>query len=416
MQVLRLSGRLWRHGDFLKLWTAQAVSDFGARITREGLPMAAVLTMGAKPAELGVLAALTTGPAVIVGLVSAGWVDRLRRRPLLIGADVVRAAILLTIPLAALLHRLSMVQLYLAAALVGGTSVLFDIVDHAYLPGLIPRDCLMEGNGKLGATESLAEIGGPALAGVLFQALTAPFAIAANALTYLISAAFLSGIRQRELEPSAAAVDQRPSWRGDVAAAAAAIAADPRVRPLFLMGLGQSLFGNAFAPLYVVFTIRTLHLTPTMLGATIAVGGVGALAGAILAPGLSARLGLGPTIIAASFGSGAAALLIPLAQGAPPLAMAVLMAAQLFGDSLAVAANVPAVSLRQSVLPPEMLGRTAAVFRASQGAMAVIGAIAGGILGGTVGVRTTLAGAAVGLTLSAAFVLASPLRRRGASR
>src|SRR5437879_1442119 len=189
---------LWRHGDFLRLWAAQTVSDFGARITREGLPMMAVLGLAASPAELGLLAALASGPALLVGLAAGDFVDHTARRPILIATDLARAAILITLPLAAWLHLLSMLQVYAAAALVGASSVLFDIADHAYLPGLVGKSLLTDANAKISATESVAEMGGPALAGLLFQWLTAPVAVAVNAATYVLSALLLMRIRAPE--------------------------------------------------------------------------------------------------------------------------------------------------------------------------------------------------------------------------
>jgi len=202
--------------DFRKLWAAQAVSGFGARITREGLPMMAVLVLAASPGQLGLLAALSTAPALVVGLAAGGFVDRTRRRGVLITADLVRAAVLLTLPATAVLGVLNIWLVYGAAALVAGASVLFDIADHAYLPGLIDRDQLTDGNARLSATESVAEIAGPALAGLLFQWLTAPFAVAVNAVTYAISAVFLGTIRKPEPEPDRSG--PAPVWRQDVAA------------------------------------------------------------------------------------------------------------------------------------------------------------------------------------------------------
>ncbi|MBV9905788.1 MAG: MFS transporter, partial [Alphaproteobacteria bacterium] len=198
MSFFRPTGALWRHAGFMRLWAAQTVSSFGARITREGLALASVLTIDAKPWQLGILAALALGPGLIVGMVAGGFVDRSRKRHIMIGADLARTAVLATVPVAAWLHILSMNQLYVVALAMGGLSVLFNIADRAYLPHLIAREHLMEGNTKLSTTDSLAEIGGPALAGSLVQLLTAPFAIAVNAGTYLFSAIFLFAIRERE--------------------------------------------------------------------------------------------------------------------------------------------------------------------------------------------------------------------------
>ncbi|NBU28670.1 MAG: MFS transporter, partial [Caulobacteraceae bacterium] len=255
---------LWRHADFLKLWAAQAVSAFGSRITREGLPMAAVLTLDATPAQLGILAALGLGPGVVVGLFAGGWIDRSRRRPLLIGSDLVRMALLLTIPLAGWTGLLAMPQLYVVAALVGAAGVIFAIADHAYLPSLIGRDQLMEGNARLEASDSVAEIGGPALAGLLFQLFSASMAILGNAATYLFSAVLLAFIRTPEPPLKAARKDRHPLE--GLVFGARAIWAQPLVRPLLALTVVQSLFGSFFASLYVLMAIRTLGLSTGLLG------------------------------------------------------------------------------------------------------------------------------------------------------
>ena len=402
-------GPLWRHADFLRLWSAQTVSAFGARITREGLPLAAVLTLRAPPAQLGVLAALSLAPGLIVGLTAGGLVDRSRRRGLLIGADIARMAVLLTVPLAAWLHLLSMGQLYIAAVLVGAASVLFEIADHAYLPGLVGQAGLLDANAKQSVTDSLAEIGGPALAGVLIQALNAPMAIAVNAATYLVSALFLGGIKTREATPPPGQAHDHLGR--DLRDGIAIILAHPLLRPLFLTAATSSLFGAFFAGLYVVFAIRTLQLTPALLGLTVAVGGVSALIGALFGPAMIRRLGVGPAYLAAATLSGASALLIPLARGAGAGAMLFLVLAQLLGDGFGVIAGVGATSLRQSVTPPQSLGRVGAVFQAGPGGLAIVGAIAGGLLAGRLGMRPTLLIAALGCLSAPVWCVFSPLVR-----
>lgn len=404
-----LNGNLWRHADFLRMWAAQAVSAFGARITREGLPLAAVLTIEATPFELSVLAALSMGPGLVVGLLAGGYVDRSRRRPILIAMDILRAVILMTVPAAAWSGLLAMPQLYVVAACVGAASVLFDIADNAYLPSLIASDDLIEGNAKINATGSVAEIGGPALSGVLFQLLTVPVAIAVNAATYVVSAGFLAAI-QTPPPP----LDEAPSLREDMALGLSAIIRDPFVRPIFVITLAEAFFGSFLAGLYVLYAIETLGLTPAMMGLTIAVGGLGALAGAVLGPVLVERLGVGRTILLAALGYGAVSVLIPLAQGEPWLAMLVLMIAQFVGDGLAVAGSVVAVSLRQTVLPLNIMGRVGAAFHVGTGSLAVLGALLGGALATTLGIRETLFIAAAGLVLAPIWAMLSPLWRLNA--
>jgi Na+/melibiose symporter-like transporter len=407
VSISKSTGVLWRHAGFMRLWAAQAISTFGARIARTGLPLAAVLTIHARPAEVGLLAALATAPELFVGLFAGGFVDRSRRRPIMISADLVRAAVLLMVPLAAVFHLLSMVELYIAAALVGAASALFGIADHAYLPSLLPRQDLVEGNAKLAVTESISEIGGPALAGILVQILTAPIAIGLNALTYLGSAALLAIIRAEEV--SNAETRRRNRWHHDIGAGLRVILGSPLVRPLFVMAIISPLFGGFFAALYTIFAIQVLGLSATMLGITIGVGGVGALLGASASPALCRRFGLGPTIAVGFFASAMSAFFVPLASGSMALKVTMLMAAQLFGDSLAVAAIIPSSSLRQTVLPAGMLGRTAALFQAGAGASAVVGAVLGGLLGELLGVRTALFIAAGGTLAVTTIGLLSPL-------
>jgi Transmembrane secretion effector len=400
---------LWRQGDFLRLWAAQTVSDFGARITREGLPMMAVLGLAASPAQLGVLSALASGPALLVGLAAGDFVDHTARRPILIATDLARAAILITLPLAAWLHLLSMLQVYAAAALVGASSVLFDIADRAYLPGLVGKPLVTDANAKISATESVAEMGGPALAGLLFQWLTAPIAVAVNAATYVLSALLL--MRIRGPEPGSHAGTRRRGWVDGVVTGARTAWGEPRVRVLLIMtGIG-GLFGGFFSALYIAFVLRDLGLGPVLLGLGIATGGVGALAGSALAQPMARALGVGPTICLAGVLSALGTMIVLLAPSNPGGAMTALMVSQFLGDAFGVVPLILAGSLWQSVLPQTVLGRVGATLRAVAGGAAVTGALAGGALGQALGLRQTLFLAVAGLLLGPLFGALSPLRQ-----
>lgn len=412
--VSRAAGPLSGQSDFLRLWAAQSVSSIGALIAREGLPLAAVLTLHSGPLAIGLLAALRAAAALLVGLFTGGLVDRRRRKRILIMADLGRAAILVAIPAAAFAHRLAIAEIYLAAALVGALNVLFDMADHAYLPSLIPPRLLLAANARLAMTESVAEIGGPSLAGVLFALLTAPIAIVVNALTYLASAAILATIRSQEPPPAStgpSAPGLSPTVWLDMATGFRLTFASPVVRALFLSAATSALFGGFFSALYIVFAVTRLGLSPALLGATIAVGGVGSVVGAALAGRLARRLGIGPAIAAAGLAAAAFTVFIPLAGGGRWRAAGMLMVAQLFGDALATAALIYAKSVRQSVLPPEVMGRVGGAFAAGPGALAVAGALIGGWLGQTFGVRPPLYIACAGLGLAPLWCLASPLSR-----
>lgn len=402
------SGALWAHAGFMRLWAAQTVSSFGARIAREGFAMTAILAIHAAPSELGVLTALARGPGAVVGLVAGGIVDRSRRRHVMIFSDLVRVALILTVPVAAWLHLLTMMQLYVCAALVGGANVLFEIADHAFLPSLIDRDFLMDGNAKLSTTDAVAEIGGPAMAGTLFQLFTAPFAMLVTAITYFISALFLFTVPACELPPEKLA--KKPRWYSDVADGFNAIVAEPLVRPLLWMGTIFPFFGSFFGPLYLLFGLKVIGLSPALMGLNIACGGVGALFGANLSSTLARRIGIGPTIWGCCLAYTAFLMLVPLAQGPLWFGTTLLMVAQLGGDGFAVAFMIPATSLRQAVLPAALLGRVAAFFQAVSGGMTVIGAILGGLLGEWLGIRETLFIAVIGMAVAPLFVFFSPLR------
>lgn len=404
-----ISGVLWRHSDFMRLWAAQTVSSIGARIAREGLALASVLTIDAKPFQLGILAALIMGPSVVVGFFAGGFVDRSRKRAIMVGTDVIRALVLLSVPVAAWFHILRMEQLYVVGALIGGANILFDISDHAYLPHLIGRDALMEGNTKLSTTESLAEVGGPALAGILVQALTAPFAIAVNAATYVVSALFLGAIATKEPVPENAKI--RPTLLSDLAQGYSAMAATPVLRPLLFMSIVSPLFGGVFSALYVIFAIKTLGLSPALMGLTVAVGGIGSLAGTAISRRFAAWLGIGRAIVVGFVVSAVSAIFVPLASGPLVLKLASLMVAQFVGDSMAVAAMIPAASLRQSLIPRDRLGRAAAFLSVGAGASAVVGALTGGALGSAFGPRMALFASVAGLVVMPVWASTTPLWR-----
>ncbi len=397
---------LWRHPAFLKLWAAQTVSSFGARIAREGLPMTAVLVLGAPPAAMGALAAVGLAAYALVGLAAGALADRTPRRALMIAADLGRALVMIAVPAAALLHVLSIGLLAGALALTSALTVIFDVADHAFLPSIVGQTQLVDGNARLAATDAAAEIGGPAAAGLLFQLLSAPVAVGASALTYLGSAVFLAGLPpERRGAPAAEPGSLAPLSGFRI------VLAHRLVRPIWLMAVAGDFFGWFFGALYTLYALRGLRLSTAELGLTIAAGGVGALVGAAIAPALSRRLGPGRAIVTAGFAMALATFLIPLAGGAPLVAMALLIAAQLTGDALRTVLEVAQTSLRQVALPTAELGRTAGAFATAQGLAGVAGALIGGALGGWIGPRETLLLAAAGLAATPLIGLASPLWR-----
>ncbi len=416
------SRRLLADPDFLKLWSAQAISELGSRITREGIPLTALLVLHAGAVRMGLLNALGGIAVLVFGLAAGVWIDRLRRRPVLIAADLGRAALLASIPAAALAGRLGMGQLYAVAALAGVMTVFFNVADQSYLPALVDRDRILEANSKLTLSSTIAEIAGPGLTGFLVQAITAPIAILFDALSFLASALLLAGIRKREPPPPS-----RPPEHVLTATLAGVrqIFADPVLRPLGLRSATAWVFHGFLGALYLLFAIDVLRLRPAVLGIVIATGGAGAMAGAFLAQRLERRVPLGPTLLATSAVYGLTLFLIPLAgMAAPPasspagaaspagsLAVALLIAVQLIGDMTFTVYSINEVSVRQLVAPADLLGRINAGMQLLTRGVYPIGALIGGYLGERLGIRPTLALAAAGMLLSTLWLLPSPLRR-----
>jgi MFS family permease len=399
---------LWRHGDFLRLWSAQSVSDFGAWITRTGLPMMAVLALAASPIQLGLLAAMSSAAALLVGLTAGDFIDHTARRQILIAMDVARALILIVLPVAAWLGLLNMVEVYAAAALVAAAGVLFDIADHAYLPGLVGKPLILDANAKLSLTESLAEMSGPAVAGILFQWLTAPIAVAVNAATYLLSALLLARIRTPE--PPISHTAPRRGWVDGVVTGARTSWEEPRVRMLLIMTGTGALFGGFFAALYIAFVLRTLGLSPALLGLGIAAGGGGALVGALLAQPMARWLGVGPTICLTGVLSALGTMIVLVAPATRVGGTVMLVVSQIIGDVFGIIPLILVSSLRQTILPPNLLGRVGATFRVAGGGAAVVGALVGGALGQAFGMRETLLMAIAGLLIGPIAGMFSPLR------
>jgi len=317
---------LFRHSDFRKLWAGQAISQLGSGITATALPLAAVLTLSASPAQIGMLSGVNGAAVLGFGLFAGAWADRLRRRPILIAADLGRAAVLATIPLAAAFHRLTMGHLYLAAAAGASLTVLFDVSYQAYLPSLVGAENLLEGNSKLALTESFAGVAGPGITGVLTQLITAPFAILADAASFVCSAISVWLIRKPEL-PAPRAPHRRIAK--EIVEGLGATWSDPILRALTKRTAAASFFLGVFGSLYFLFAIRDLRLSAALLGVVISVGGAASLLGALLSQRLVSQFGFGVTLIASAIVPGLGNLLLPLAHGSIAACAVFLIAAQL---------------------------------------------------------------------------------------
>ena len=403
----RLSG-LWHNPDFVKLWVGQTISNFGSGITGIALPLTAVLLLSASPVQMGVLGALDGLAVVVFGLLAGVWVDRVRRRPLLIASDLGRALLLGSIPLAALTGMLSLTQLYGVAALVGILTVFFNVADESYLPTLIPQEQLVEANSKLAMSDSLAEMSGPALAGPLVQLLSAPLAIVFDALSFLVSALGVGLIRTSEPQPKPAA-QQQSAWRESIEGLRT-LRRDSRLRALAISGGLFNFFGNFIGTLYILYIVRELHMSALIVGFLVAAGGVSALVGTFIARRVIRRIGLGFSIGGMLAFYGLTGSLIVFAHGSLWLAATFLFAAQLIGDASVSIYFIAEVSLRQSIIPNDLLGRVNASMQlVTRGALPV-SAILAGILGEMIGLRLTIAIGVLGVISAGLWLLLSPVR------
>lgn len=379
---------LWRHRDFLRLWAAQAVSAYGSRITRTALPIIAIVALDQPEAIIGVLVATQLAPGVVLALFAGGWIDRGNKRRILIAADLVRAIAVVSLTIAWAAGALTMVHLLVVGATVGAASAMFAITDNAYLPSLIGKQHLAEGNAKLEATEAIAEITGPASAGALIAALGAPLAVAIDAATYVWSAVMLGRI-QTALAPADPSEPSRSmSLRGgDLEVGMRAVFGHSIVRPIVVSHMVWSLSGGFFMALYTPYCLRVLDLDTTTFGVVIAMGGVGSLAGALLSRTFVRSIGLGRTLVITSALSLVCALFIPLARGPYAATVALLIAHQLLSDGFSVAFVIQAVTLRQTVLRHDVLGRANAAIHVCTASLLPIGALIAGFAAEAIGTR-----------------------------
>ena len=399
---------LWRNSDFLKLWLGQTVSLTGTMIGGFAMPLVAVLTLEATPLQLGLLRTFDILPAILVGLFAGVWVDRLRRRPIMVAVDIARALVLLTIPAAALLGELRIEQLYVVAVLVGVLTLLFDVAYRSYLPTLVGREALVEGNAKISASNSVVEVAGFGLAGVLVQWLTAPIAIVVDAFSFLISAISLGTIRHRE--PPPAPLEQRESALDEVREGVRVIARSPTLRALALYEGWDQLFIHMWVAMLFLFLTRDLHLEPILFGPLFGIGGISSLAGAFLAGPLTRRFGLGPTLVGARAVGVASCLLVPMAGGPTLVAAAFVGGAQAF-DAAGTIAEINKDTLIQGTTPDRLLGRVNAGLQMVRWGAMLAGSLIGGVLGQTIGVRETMWVGAVGALPAVMFLALSPIPR-----
>ena len=399
---------LWRNRDFLVLWTGDTISQFGSQFTQLAVPLAAVLTLGATALEVGLLEAAGFLPFLLIGLPAGVWVDRVRRRPVMILADLGRLLALATIPLASAFATLTLIHLAAVVVVVGVCTVFFDVAYAGLLPGLVRRSQLPDANGKLQASQSAGQVAGPGLAGAVVGAFGAPAALGIDAATFGVSAAALLGLRQREPKPEPKPAGER-SMRRELGEGIRYLRRHPLLRPIASCTATFNFAGGISGAVLTIFQVRTLGLAPTAIGLIFAVANVGTLLGALVATRLAKALGIGRAIVVAGVCSGLGGIGIPLATRATAVPVLVVSSALIgFG---AVAYNVNQVSLRQSITPDRMLGRMTATMRFVVLGVLPIGAVLGGIAGGVFGIRTTLWISAAIASVSVVWVMLSPVAK-----
>jgi MFS family permease len=403
----RLTG-LWRHPDFLKLWAGRTISLAGSGVTMLALPLTAATVLEATPAQMGILEATGALPALLLGLFAGAWVDRRRRRPILIAADLGRAVLMALIPAAAVLHVLRIEHLYVTTFLLSGLGLCFGVAHGPFLLSLVGRENLVEGNSKLEVSRSAAEIVGPGLAGALVELVTAPLAISVDTLSYLASGFFLWLIRAPEPAPSPPE-RQQSVWR-QIGEGLRLVTGDRSLRAIAGCIGTLGLFNSILEAVFILYLTRELEIGPGLLGLIFATGSVGFLIGALLPGRASRRLGLGPSIIGGILLAALSDLLIPLVGGPVLVIVVVLVISEfLFGLGLTIY-NVGQASLRQAITPDHLQGRVNATMGVIASASVPLGGLLGGVLGTALGLRATLVVAAVGEVLSVAWLVSSPLR------
>jgi MFS family permease len=410
MRSLWPRGGLWRHPDFLKLWSAETISQFGSQVDDLAIGFVAIVVLDASAFEVAVIGTLSFLPFILFTLPAGVWVDRLRRRPVLIAGDFGRAALLATVPIAYVADVLTLWQLYAVVFLVGTFQVFFDVAYMSYLPSLVEREQIIEGNSKLELSRSAAQVGGPGFAGALVEIFTAPYAVLVDAISFVGSGLFLLGIRKPEEKPERATVDGRKTslWT-ELKEGLRFVLDNPNLRAQAGCTATSNLFSSLAFVIFLVFAVRELGLSAGVIGIIFSVGAAGSLLAAFTANRLSRRFGIGPTTIAAGVLWGPATIAIGFAPEGNA-AIPVLITAQLVSAYSIVTYNLVQVSYRQAICPPRLQGRMNSVMRFLVWGTIPVGTLTGGALGTWIGLRETIVIGGIGTTLAVLWIVFSPQR------
>jgi MFS family permease len=401
------TGGLWRHPEFVKLWSAETVSQFGTQISQLALPLAAIDVLHASAFEVAALATVEFLPFLLVSLPAGVWVDRLPRRPILVVADLARAGLLASIPIAYFLDALTIWQMYGVGFLVGIATVFFDVAYQSYLPALVRRDQIVDGNAKLEISRTTAQFGGPGLAGLLIGWLKAPVAILLDAISFLGSALFIFAIRKQE--PARDEREPRRKMRVELREGLSYVLGHPYLKNIAACTGLFNFFGSLGFAVVLVFARRELELSPQAIGLALTLGNIGGLLAAFTATRVAGRFGVGRTIIGSAIVGGPMFLVIPFAPHGNA-ALAVLVPAWIVGAFTNVVYNVTQVSLRQAITPERIQGRMNSVMRFIVWGTIPLGSFAGGVIASQIGLKSTLIVGGIGSCLPFLPVLLSPVR------
>ncbi len=398
-------GSLWRDGNFLRMWGGQAFSQFGAQITELAVPVLAVLILGASEFQLGLLNAAGVAAFLLVGLPAGAWIDRMRKRHVMIVADLVRAAALAILPLLWWLGMLQMWHLYAVALVMGVATVFFDVSYQSIVPSLVRPAQIAEANGKLESTHQVAGIAGPAIGGWLIGILTAPVAMLATVGTYLASFVALLFTRDREI---VAPKDQREPLIRSIGEGLRWVFGNPLLRRIVGTTAVSNVFSTITFTMLPIFLLRHLEFTVEAMGLMFALGSIGGLLGAIATPRLVRWIGEARAIPVSALGFSVAGLLMPVAALVPAVAFPLLVAQWFTMSFMVLVYNITQVTFRQRITPARLLGRMNASIRFCVWGVMPLAALLAGALGTWLGVVPTMWIAALGGLLSAAFVVFGP--------
>jgi predicted MFS family arabinose efflux permease len=404
MRSLRPRSPLWQDRGFVALWAANGISQLGQQVSVLAIPLTALFVLHQGALEVALLRAFTVIPFVLFSLPAGVWIDRVRRRPLMIVADFGRALNLATIPIVYWLGDLTLAQLYIVAVIHGTLTVIFDVAYLSFLPGLVPRERLSEANGKLLGTAAVAQVIGPTLAGALIGAVGAAVAVIANAISFAGSGAFVTRIRGREEQPESTGARRRD----ELVEGIRYVFGQPHLRTLTVWTSLWNLFTSGFFAIELVYFVETLHWGATKIGIVLALGGSGLLLGSFANERLVARIGIGRMIAYSGILFSAGLAWVPAAPRA--YAAPVIVVTGFIGSTIGFFANVNQLTFRQAITPPRLLGRMNSIVRLMYWGTIPAGSALAGVLAGPLGLRTTLFAAAAGATVSCIPIMVSPIR------